>query len=200
MWITEGSGGCIRNNMSIGSNINRIRLEKGISMKNLASAAGVTVSLISQIEHDKANPSINTLLAISTALNTDIRNFFQGYAPAEPAAVVHPQDRVCVGSPAKGWIQQYLTNSDLKKFSVTYNCVAPGASTDKIPEVNNPSQGGYEFGYIIKGELMVKVEKSTYLLKEGDAITFEGEKKHSLTNLSKDATEIVWVVIPGMKE
>lgn len=186
--------------MSIGSNINKIRLEKGISMKSLAGAAGVTVSLISQIEHDKANPSINTLLAISAALDTDIRNFFQGYAPSEPAAVVHPQDRVCVGSPAKGWVQQYLTSSDLKKFSVTYLHVASGASTDKIPECNNPAQEGYEFGYIIKGELMVKVEKSSYLLKAGDAITFEGQKKHSLTNLSKEPTEVVWVVIPGMKE
>ena len=63
--------------MSIGSNIKMIRLEKGLSIKELAEMADVTTSLISQIEHDKANPSINTLLAISTALNTDIRLFFQ---------------------------------------------------------------------------------------------------------------------------
>ncbi len=184
--------------MSIGSNINKIRIEKAITMRALAEAAGVTTSLISQIEHDKANPSINTLLAISNALNTDIRKFFQDYSVDESPAVVRLKDRIWVGSLEKGWVQQYLTNSDLKKFSITYNSISPGASTSKLPEINNPSQAGYEFGYVIKGRLKIKVEKATYILEEGDAITFEAQKKHTLTNVFEGNTEAIWVVIPGM--
>lgn len=186
--------------MSIGSNIKMIRLEKGLSIKELAEMADVTTSLISQIEHDKANPSINTLLAISTALNTDIRLFFQGYTPDEPAAVVRPKDRVCVGNLGKGWIQQYLTNSDLKRFSVTYNCLSPGASTRKVPEINNPHQEGYEFCYVIHGKVKATIEKTVYILEAGDAITYDASKKHVLSNASQGDTELISVIIPGMKQ
>ena len=168
--------------MSIGSNIKMIRLEKGLSIKELAEMADVTTSLISQIEHDKANPSINTLLAISTALNTDIRLFFQGYTPDEPAAVVRPKDRVCVGNLG------------------TYNCLSPGASTRKVPEINNPHQEGYEFCYVIHGKVKATIEKTVYILEAGDAITYDASKKHVLSNASQGDTELISVLIPGMKQ
>ncbi len=186
--------------MSIGSNIKAIRTEKGITIKELAAMVNVTTSLISQIEHDKANPSINTLLAISTALNTDIRTFFQGYAPDEPAMVVRPEDRILVGNSETGWIQEYLTSSDLKRFSVIYQRVPPGASTRKVPEINDPAQEGYEFGYVIKGRLKVTVEKTAYVLEAGDAITFEAQKDHYLVNCYKEDTELIWLIIPGRKQ
>ena len=186
--------------MSIGSNIHNIRISKGVTMRELAATTGVTTSLLSQIEHDKANPSINTLIALSNALGTDIREFFQGYTLDEPAEVVHPRDRIRVGNPAKGWVQQYLTGSDPKTFTATYASLSPGASTTKIPEVNNPAQAGYEFGFVLKGRLRVTVEKSIYVLEEGDAITFHAGKKHSVTNAYQGNTEIIWIIIPGMRE
>ena len=66
--------------------------------------------------------------------------------------------------------------------------------------MNTPAQAGYEFGFVLKGRLRVTVEKSIYVLEEGDAITFHAEKKHSVTNAYQGNTEIIWIIIPGMRE
>ena len=47
--------------LEIGAKIRKYRTEKGFSMKTLAEKVNITPSMLSQIEHDQANPSINTL-------------------------------------------------------------------------------------------------------------------------------------------
>lgn len=186
--------------MSLGSNIHNFRIAKGYSMKELAVAAGVTTSLISQIEHDKANPSINTLLSISSALNVSISEFFtQTKEDPSEAYIIKKEDRIPVGNPKKGWTQLYLTHNNLDALSVTLNVLEPGATTKKIPEVNHPLQTGYEFGLVLEGKLRIDIENKPYILEEDDAITFDASKKHILSNASTSTTKILWVVIPGME-
>jgi transcriptional regulator with XRE-family HTH domain len=49
-------------------NVRRHRERRRLSLSELASAAGVGKSTLSQIESSKANPSMETLWAIATAL------------------------------------------------------------------------------------------------------------------------------------
>lgn len=186
--------------MSLGSNIRQFRLAKKLTMKEVADAVGVTVSLISQIENDKANPSINTLLSISNVLGENIAHFFNEYSDSANAFVTRHQDLKPTGSTDNGRVQYYLTHKNLTELSVLRTVWEPGASTYKTPEHDHPSQSGYEFGYVLRGKLSVDIEGSAYLLEQGDAITFEAEKIHNLTNVNDGVTETIWVVIPGMRK
>ena len=49
---------------------------KQLTIKEVAERANVTSSLVSQIENNKANPSINSLMAVAKALNVPIGSFF----------------------------------------------------------------------------------------------------------------------------
>ena len=62
--------------MILGNIIKQTRLKQGKTIKDIAEEAHITISLLSQIENNKANPSINTLMAIAKALNTPIDEFF----------------------------------------------------------------------------------------------------------------------------
>ncbi|MDU4934515.1 MAG: helix-turn-helix transcriptional regulator [Peptostreptococcaceae bacterium] len=80
------------NEVDISKNISEYRKRKEITIKELASLTGVTQSLLSQIEKGSANPSINTLKQISSALDVPLFNFFISDVPTE-SLVVRKENR-----------------------------------------------------------------------------------------------------------
>ena len=57
--------------MTIGSKIKELRLQKGMNQKDLAKKAGISNTYLSDIEHQRTNPSIKTLSKIAEALEID---------------------------------------------------------------------------------------------------------------------------------
>ena len=53
---------------NLGKRIQAIRGDKGLSIRKVAGMAGITPSMLSQIESGQVNPSINTLRAIAQTL------------------------------------------------------------------------------------------------------------------------------------
>ena len=60
----------------IGKKLRAIRLQQGLSLRELAARAEVSASLLSKIENGKANPSVRSLHSISNALSLPITHFF----------------------------------------------------------------------------------------------------------------------------
>jgi transcriptional regulator with XRE-family HTH domain/quercetin dioxygenase-like cupin family protein len=60
----------------VGQRIREVRLHRGLSLRGLARAVGVSASLVSQIETGKSQPSVSTLYAITKALNISVEDVF----------------------------------------------------------------------------------------------------------------------------
>ena len=58
--------------MHIGENIRRHRDKVHLTQKQLAERAGLKDTRISEIENGKGNPTISTLIAIASALETSV--------------------------------------------------------------------------------------------------------------------------------
>ena len=54
--------------MNIGSQLKELRLQQKLSLEQLARRVGLTRSFLSQVEKDKASPSITSLIKILGAL------------------------------------------------------------------------------------------------------------------------------------
>lgn len=67
-----------RLNTEIGRRVRELRQEQKLTLKQLASRTGLSVSLISQIELAKSAASISTLYKIVTALGVTFSDFFLG--------------------------------------------------------------------------------------------------------------------------
>ncbi len=67
-----------RLNTEIGRRVRELRQEQKLTLKQLASRTGLSVSLISQIELAKSAASISTLYKIVTALGAPFSIFFEG--------------------------------------------------------------------------------------------------------------------------
>lgn len=55
--------------MSVGERIKKFRKEKGLTQVKLAEMAGISRSYLADVESDRYNPSLSTLLDVALALN-----------------------------------------------------------------------------------------------------------------------------------
>ena len=60
---------------AVGAQVRRWRAERGLTLAKVAGAAGLNVGYLSQIENDKASPSLACLSALASALDVPIAWF-----------------------------------------------------------------------------------------------------------------------------
>lgn len=61
---------------AIGDTVRRLRHERSLTLKQLAERAGLSTSLISQIERAESSPSVSSLYRLAVALETRVQDLF----------------------------------------------------------------------------------------------------------------------------
>lgn len=67
-----------RASRQIAAHLRGLRVEGNFSYRQLASRAGLSPSLVYQIEHGRTSPSLATVSRLATALRTPLESFFKG--------------------------------------------------------------------------------------------------------------------------
>ena len=62
-----------------GEKLRSVRERKGYTLKVVATQAGVSESLISQIERNRVSPAIDTLLSLADVLDINLEFLFEEY-------------------------------------------------------------------------------------------------------------------------
>ena len=76
-----------------GEKIRTVRERKGYTLKVVAQRAGVSESLVSQIERNKVSPAIDTLLVLADVLDINLEFLFEEYRRERPVQIIHSQER-----------------------------------------------------------------------------------------------------------
>ncbi len=176
---------------TLGSKIKSMRLEKRLTLRQVAVEAGCSVAFISQIEHDKASPSIATLKRIAHTLGARIVDFFIEEVSDEP--IVLSKDQWIKVSLAR-WradIRQMSRSSNHRKMQPFYTIIQPGGGA---PEAY--SHEGEEFGLVLDGELTLKVGRETHIVAAGSSFYYSSLLPHAWTNESDQPCRVIWVVTP----
>lgn len=63
--------------LQIGSVVKKLRMEKSLTLQQLADLTSLTAAYISKIENEKVSPSIQTLKRLADALEASITEFFE---------------------------------------------------------------------------------------------------------------------------
>jgi len=185
--------------MALGTKVRQFRIEQGMRAKDLAAAAGVSPSLISQIENNVTTPSIDVLRRIATALQVPIGDFFdEGTDPvsnsrtlANRPLVVRAQARKKLILPESDWIYELLTPDLRGRLEVLWIEIGPGSGQEEFS-----IHEGEEANVVIKGCVHIWVEDEEYTLKEGDAITFESSRPHRTVNLDGETAIVISAITP----
>jgi transcriptional regulator with XRE-family HTH domain len=84
----------------VGTQIRRRRRERNLTLAAIAERTGLNIGYLSQVENDKASPSLETLAALADALEVPIAWFLleQSIGPRVVRAVERPRQRLPRGA------------------------------------------------------------------------------------------------------
>lgn len=176
---------------SLGARLRRLREERGISLRALAQATGLTASFLSQVERDLAEPSITSLRRISEALSVPMFLLFVNSVGHSP--VVRKDARRMVRLPGSRLTYQLLVPDLNRQMEAIMTTLQPGGQTSDVPT----SHEGEEWTMVLKGRAAIQLADETYVLEEGDCIYYHAGLPHLIGNAGEEDLVIVSVMTPA---
>lgn len=176
----------------IGSRIKELRLENGLTQEELASRCELTKGFISQIERHLTSPSISTLTDILEVLGTTLGEFFS--EDQDDVYVFTPQDFYeKTNETLMHKIRWIVPNAQKYEMEPIIIELEPGGAS-----FEDKPHSGEEFGYVLEGEIILRVGKKRYSIKAGDTFYYMTNKTHVIENQSKKKAVVLWVSTPPM--
>jgi transcriptional regulator with XRE-family HTH domain len=203
--------------LDVGSELRRVRESQRLSLRTVASAVGVSASLLSQVETGKTQPSVSTLYALVNYLGMSLDGLLRK-APAEPVTATgsaSTTDADPSGPPRRSdtVVQRREDNPVIEmENGVTWERLAIGESTiaDALIVTYGPAgsssvegkmmrHSGLEYGVILEGRLTLYLDFETYELEPGDSLCFDSNRPHRYDNRTDQPARGIWFVI-GRRE
>ena len=187
-----------------GSRIREMRKRRGLTLKEVASATGYTIGHISQIERDLKSPSLVALRKIAACLNC-----------SEVWLIMDDSELSAKSSEeGKKSKESYLMRKEnripmkIPEIDVSYSIFTPS----KLPNAQEAqmtglivrlkpntwvtekmiSHGNYDESLLLlKGELELRIDNSTYMIYEGDSFYIPKNCLHNYLNTSNEEATII---------
>jgi transcriptional regulator with XRE-family HTH domain len=170
----------------IGERVKSLRIDQGLTLAELGARVGLSTSYLSQIERDRTQPSLTTLVNIAKALNVEPRYFFETGENSTLIVQAGQTRSVEHLNPATACYP--LTPEDAtSNLSVYRVVIQPGSQ----PYQCSP-YSGEEMCFVLKGELTVIAGDETHILKAGDSIHYDTLLLHGWSSQALQPCEFIW--------
>src|SRR5436305_2515998 len=173
---------------AIGLRIKELRLTRGMTLQSVSDVSGLSPSMLSLVERGRASPSVGSLVVIASALGVTMSELVANEPTPEERLVVRSTDAKAVET-AQHVIRRVLREDKSRGLSVAVNEYAPGTGNADQPIAHS----GFEYGFILEGQLTVSVEGTSYVLDAGDLISYSSRRPHRLWNYSDARVRTLWI-------
>ncbi|MGI5825065.1 MAG: helix-turn-helix domain-containing protein [Bacillota bacterium] len=178
--------------MDIGAKIKDIRMQNGLTQEELANRAELTKGFISQVERNLTSISISTLTDVLECLGTNLQEFFSD--TAEEKIVFGAEDFFEKQDIESGidirWIVPNSQKNDMEPIIITLAGKTQTAADDPHP--------GEEFGYVLKGGVILHLGQKKYRAKKGECFYYRADTTHFLENTASSPAVVLWISSPPM--
>jgi len=177
--------------ITLGESIRQIREQSNMSITQLSRISGITSSHISQIERDLTSPSVSVLRKISAALGVPVSVFFTN-EEQERGEVVRHNKRKRLQLPDSHIVYEVLSPASSKNLQLLMTTLEAGVSSSEAPM----SHGGEECALVTGGTVEFTIGDETYVLEDGDSISYEGSIPHKIRNIGETEVIIISAISP----
>lgn len=172
--------------VAIGREVHAFRTKLGITVSDLASAAGLSNGMLSKIENGLISPSLTTLQSLSRALGVPITAFFRRFEEERGAVFVKAGEGLAIERRGTRNGHQYHllghTNDRTSRILVEPYMITLTAESDVFPLFQHP---GLEFLYMLEGEVVYQHGGRLYPMEPGDSLFFDADAPHGPKELRK---------------
>lgn len=183
--------------IQIGNKIKSIRKENGWKVGELAEKSGMSIAMISKIENGRVIPTLPSLLQIIQTLNLGIGDFFSDLKSANEFKGYILRKRteytpVNKEEESVGYEYELILNHPIEKSSMEISLLTLKPKAER----SSVCTAGFEYIYILKGEIFYELGDETFELGEGDSLFFDGNIPHvPHNNSASDAVILVVYLI-----
>jgi transcriptional regulator with XRE-family HTH domain len=177
----------------IGGRIRELRKAHGRTLSDVATAVGISVSYLSQIERDVSRLPIGVLKRIADTLGVHMNWFFHsGYqGPAdERDIIVRADNRRNLTFTGLGITEELLSPNLSGPLELLISTIHPGADSELY------SHDGAEAGVVMSGTLQLWVRDRHFVLEAGDSFAFPSTDPHRCANTGRVPAKVLWVITP----
>lgn len=180
----------------IGLILKTYREKIGLNQSLAAKRAGISTSMLSQIERSVVSPSIETLMAVCGALGMDVVHLFRIITGQDAVHIYHKGERLKHDGGGIKYEQLAVSREHAHPGEMFLLKVAPHETVG----MSEKGHEGVEMGYVFSGAALLLVNGKEYVLKKGDSVTFNSSHPHSLQNRGKVVFTAIWSALPPHKD
>lgn len=178
----------------LGRRLRQLRSERGWSLETLASASGVSRSMLSQIEREQANPTLAVTVRISNGFGMSLSDLLQMPTTTPTLSVIRADDRAFHYRSDKQIRIRTLSPLNLEKDVEFYEVsLQVGSALRSAPHF----EGTREFLTVQKGQIQVESGDTVDTLNVGDSANYRADLPHAIVNVGKGEAVIFLVDIYG---
>jgi len=170
----------------LGRRLRLRRRELGLTLKEVAEGAGLSIGFISQIERGIAVPSLSSLVAVSHVLQVEVGEFL--LQPAASTALSRHNQRPTYAISENSLTYERVSSSfpgNVLRSVIIHE--PPGHRGEPI------AHEGEEMMFVLKGAVTVELEGEPSILEENDSIHFHSSRTHATWNHTDKPAAVLWV-------
>ena len=180
---------------ALGAQVKVLRQALSITASEVAQGAGLSVAMLSKIENGQTAPSLATLQALAIALNVPITALFhQKFDQKRDATFVKAGQGLVIdrrGTRA-GHRYELLGHSVHSPIKIEPFMITLDETSDAYPVFQH---AGYEFIYMLSGEVTYRHADRSYLLQPGDSLFFDAEAPHGPEELRRLPARYLSIIV-----
>jgi transcriptional regulator with XRE-family HTH domain len=177
----------------VGATLQRLRLARGLTLEDLSRIAGVSKSMLSQIEREKANPTIAITWRLANALGVQIGELLSSEVrTVDLIRVVDAHEIPTLPGSHAGYSLRILGPMDLAgKYEWYELTLQPGG--ELASQAHDP--GTTEHLTVVTGTVELEVGAEKRKIKHGATARYPADQSHAIRNAGKTEAKALLVVV-----
>jgi transcriptional regulator with XRE-family HTH domain len=171
----------------VGARIRRRRADRGLTLAGVAEATGLNIGYLSQVENDKASPSLETLAALAGALDVPIAWFLLDQSA--PPRVVRAADRPRRRSRGGGLMQ--VDGGIARDIAIFEGTMPVGHRT------GFHAHPGDEHHVVLSGRVRITQGETVVDAGPGDYVLLDGTLPHDAETIGDEPARLLIVYPRG---
>ena len=181
----------------IGAKIRALRLDRRLTLQDVARETGFSSALISQIENNNVSPPIATLARIAHALRVKVSYFFDSDNTKGRFEVVRPAERRRVDRVMSRLGTKQGYTYEALAFRVRSRKMTPFLliiAKDSEPRESLYTHEGEEFLFVLAGRAALEVGEEHFTLEAGDSVYLDSSLKHRLLREGEEEAKVLAII------
>jgi transcriptional regulator with XRE-family HTH domain len=170
---------------TVGPRLRALRQQHDMTLADLSAATGISVSTLSRLESGQRRPNLELLLPLARAYRVPLDELVGPSATGDPRVHAKPFTRH-----GRSFLPLTRQSGGLQ----AYKLVIPAREARREPDLQ--VHDGYEWLYVLSGELRLVLGEHDLVLRAGEAAEFDTRVPHWLDRAGSDAVELLMLFGP----